>query len=568
MTDPWNPDGSADDDPVLPDGPPPPPGAAFDPDQILLDPAEVMTTETTSSSGIGMRVVAGIVGLVLLVGGIGFAVANLGEDDGSPEEAVDEFFAAIADEDVLGMLAALDPGEREAMLDPLQDFVAELERLEVLDPSFALDGVDGFDLEFRDLTYRTEEVRDGLVRVHLVTGTVTYAFESAEFPVGDFVTDTLERFEVDWDISESDADAIAAEDDDAFLAVRNGSDGWRVSIGYTIAEQARREALLAPPDPALGLVALGAETPEGAVEGFLRAATILDVEGMVARLSPNELRALHEYWPLVYDDDAVPAPEELGVNITLDRIDLRSDVDGDTALVYIDGFDVRVEADGMVFGLDVGDGCFEITGDLDALEVPEEFRGPLCQDDIDDLFEEFNAQFEQSVDGTGIGQLADGFPEIDPSRQPDLGIVTHRVDGGWYLAPMSTSMQTTVAALSVIDRAHLDAFVDIVDAFTQAFLGPVTFSDDFGLEGAFPDDAFDSPILGTPELDPETQAALEQLAQLIAPDADGAACFLDSLYFFASTQQLEELARAFREDDDPSEDARQAFDFAVQSCGG
>ena len=54
-----------------------------------------------------------------------------------------ELFEAMADEDVLGLIATLDAGERDTIAGPVEQLFDELERLEVLDDSFQLDGVDG-----------------------------------------------------------------------------------------------------------------------------------------------------------------------------------------------------------------------------------------------------------------------------------------------------------------------------------------------------------------------------------------------------------------------------------------
>lgn len=121
--------------------PPPPPPAA--PGTVDLR----SETAVRSGGGIAGRVVAGVVGAVLLVGGVAFAATQLGNDGGAgdPEAAVRAMFDAIADEDVLGLLATLEPGERDAISAPVEQLFEELERLEVLDDSFDLAGIDGID---------------------------------------------------------------------------------------------------------------------------------------------------------------------------------------------------------------------------------------------------------------------------------------------------------------------------------------------------------------------------------------------------------------------------------------
>ena len=53
--------------------------------------------------------------------------------------------AAIENEDVLGILDLLMPGEREVFKQPAIDFVSELSRLEVLSPAADLAKIEGVD---------------------------------------------------------------------------------------------------------------------------------------------------------------------------------------------------------------------------------------------------------------------------------------------------------------------------------------------------------------------------------------------------------------------------------------
>lgn len=136
MSDQFGPSDSGDDQGAMPPPPPPPPPMTPVDAPLTLD----TESEVTTKSGIGGRVVAGVAGIVLLVAGTAFAVTQLGSSGPSTaEEAVAELFDAASDEDLLGLMAALDPGERDALRGPVEDLFGELERLEVLDDSFELD---------------------------------------------------------------------------------------------------------------------------------------------------------------------------------------------------------------------------------------------------------------------------------------------------------------------------------------------------------------------------------------------------------------------------------------------
>lgn len=426
--------------------------------------------------GIGGRLVAGAVGALVLVGGVGFAAAQLGGgSDRTPEQAVEELFDAIADEDVLGVLATLDPGERDTLTSRVEGFFGELERLQVLDDSFELGGVSGVDLEFSDLTFRTEQVRDDLVRVYLTGGTASYDVNTDELPVGDFLADTFDRLGVEYrGHQDSDSDTLTPDEaDDTFLVVRDSGDGWRISIGYTAVEAARAQSGAPVPSPGSGLVPVGADSPEAAVDGFLRAAAALDVPGVVARLSPDELGALQDYWHVLVQPDDLAVVDELDVDIELTDLELRADEDGDRAQVFVDAFGVDVTADGTTGGATVADGCISLRGEaqaaLEELDV-EDPSAPLCRDDLEELAA---AAMEEMGPVSAFGFLGPDSSALDPDAEvPTIGITTAKVDGQWYVAPIGTFADTGLAVLEVLDREDLESAVDAVESFFGgAFFG-------------------------------------------------------------------------------------------------
>jgi hypothetical protein len=541
------------------------------------------------SGGIGGRIVAGAVGLVLLLGGVAFAATQIGSDDGAsdPEAAVAELFDAIADEDILGMLATLDPGERDALSRPVERFFDELERLEVLDESFELSGIAGVDLKFEDLTFRTEPVRSDLTRVYLTGGTASYSVNTDEIPIGDFLVDTFERFGVEYrGIQESDSDTMdPGEAQDSFLVVRDTGDGWRISLGYTAVEAARVAQGAPVPAAGVGLPAIGADTPEEAVEGFLQAAAGIDIEGVVARLSPGELRAVHDYWPVLVGGTDLPTAADVPADIELVDLSLRSSTDGDRAQVFIDSIGVDVVTDDFEGGATIADGCIEVRGDirdeLEAaeLELPD---GPICQDDIEALLEEA----AEEMGGTnpfgfgGLGGLAMGDGE-----GPELGITVVRIDGDWFVAPMGTWADLGLAVLETIEREDLDSMVDAVEEFFgSGFFGggmlgggfvPPGMTDDFEDFDDFDDEygyeeteveTFDG--LGDPIGGKDLDATLAEMVDVFAGDPDVAACTLEQLRLKATPNQLFELADAYQYDYEPSLEAQDVLFATLSACGG
>lgn len=557
--------------------------------ELTLETEQQVTSG--GSSGIGGRVAAGVVGVLLLVGGSVFAVTQLGSSGpASPEDAVQAMLDAAADEDVLGLLAALDPAERDALREPVEDLFDELARLEVVDDSFELNGVDGLDLEFADVTYRTEPVRDGLTRVYITGGTVTGAYDLDELPIGDFVADTLERFDVEYEGRADSETEDLVVGDEVFLAAREGDDGWRVSIGYTAAEAARLDAGL--PLPAGGITPIGAESPEGAVEGMMRAVADLELEAMVARLSPDEFGALQDYAELFLPD----AERELDAfrqefQISIEDLQLRAETDGDDGTVFVDGFTASATADGETITMSVDGECFEISGDIPA----EEFEGtpfgdgPVCADELTEFSE---SMFDAETFGTDPEfedpfAAFEGFPPFN--EVPEVGIAVHRIDGEWYVAPLESVLDAMVTGLRAIDRSHLDAMVDLVEGFIDSFT--LGFEEGFTVEDGVPLDGQEfedfeeipgseipaptttfvpgqeTPIDDREPPGPVDEAALEELVRIETAGDDPAVadCMLAELAG-APPYARWELADAYVNDYQPSFETLDHLFAAFEAC--
>lgn len=566
--DPW----SVGEPPTPPPPPPVPPG------MVSLD------SETeVRSGGRGGRLAAGALGVLLLGGGVAFAAAQVVGEDGpsSPEAAVAEMFDAIGDEDVLGMLATLDPGERDALSGPVEDLFEQLERLEVLDDSFDLTGVPGVDLEFSGLELEVQEIRSDLARVHLMGGTASYALDTDQIPVGEFLADTFDRFGIEYrGIQDSDSDVMdPSEAGDTFLVARDTGDGWRVSLGYTAVEAARLEMGAGIPTSGAGLTPIGADSPEAAVEGFLRAAAGIDIEGMVARLSPSELRAVHDYWPVLTGDAQLPTRADVPADIELVDLRLRSSTDDDRGRVFVDSIGVDVVTEDFEGGATVADGCIEVRGD-DIRETFEEAEldlpeGPICQEDIEALLEDATGEMG------GMGMLGlGGLEGLAPGagETPELGITVVRIDGGWFVTPIGTWADLGIALLETVDREDLDAMVDAVEEFFGGgFFGggmlgggfvPPGMTDDFEEFEEF--EEVGEPVGGgtAPGTGSDLDATLAEMVAVFTGDPDVATCTLDQLRMGAPTDVLWELADAYVLEYEPSAEAQEALFGALSNCGG
>ena len=385
-----------------------------------------------------------LVGVVAIVGGAAFAVTQLAGDEGSPEGAVEKLFDAIAEEDLLGVLEALPPSERDALRQPLQDLAGELKRLEILSGDLDLNNLSGLDASFEDLRFESEPLAENLATVKIVGGTSRLTTNPAELPLGDFVRDQAgESLSSARPTTET---GDVASDDSAVTVKEDGR--WYVSLWYSVAEAARKSAGAALPDFSQRVVADGGDSPQAAVEALIRGAVTLDLRRLIALLPPDEARALHDYAPLFLDEaeQAVAEIRQL-FQVDITALELAATEDGDRALVQIRKLEFDARLANGEFAVSYRDGCATLSG-------PGGEQERLCGEDLQ----------KGGVPGL-LGPLTGGdVPHLDV-EQPDLGFVTVRRDGEWYLSPTRTVIDNVTAFLKVLERDDLDQLAEFVAGF-------------------------------------------------------------------------------------------------------
>ncbi len=345
------------------------------------------------------------------------------------------------------------------------------------------------------------------------------------------------------------------------------------------------------PLPAGGLTPVGAESPEGAVEGMAQAIVDLDLKSMIARLSPDEFGALQEYAELFLGDaeaDLEAARQEF--DLSIDDLQLRSETDGDDGTVFVDGFAVTATSDGETITFAVDGECVEISGDIASadLEGTPFADGPVCADQLTEFSEEL---FDPELYGTAPDEnpfaAFEGFPPLN--EVPEVGIAVHRVDGEWYVAPLESVLDAAIAGLRAIDRSHLDAAVDIVEGFINSFSAGfdesfsvdegIALEDDFGQSDP-PLEAPD-PLLPSPSttLLPGQDGGIENRQPPGPIDYDavvegiravgGDDVFVDCMLAeleFAPPYVLWELGDSFVNDYEPSTQTQAYFFDAYELC--
>ncbi len=434
------------------------------------------------------RFVAAAVGVVAVVAAAAFAVTSLrGGSDGaeSPEAAVEALMDAIANEDVIGVLEALPPGERDALRSSVEDLAGELQRLGILSEDFDLSGVPGFDIEFEGVTLESETVGDGVSTVEITGGTTTGTSRPDELPWGETVTDVLAEQGFTFEFEEgTETEELTGLQ---VVAIEDGG-GWHVSLFYSIAEIVRAGIGEPAPDFGNGVQPDGAESPEGAVEALFQRSVDLDIEGLIALLPPDEMRVLHDYAPLFLDDaEAEIAEVRDEIDITIDDLGLEVEGDGDTRVVTLQS----VSASGMT-----PDGDFEVSFEGDCFEGT--FDGETEEFCIDEAAESLGI-FEGSL--TALGTTVTVVQE----------------DGAWFVSPTGTLFGAITALLETLepeDFEDFEGFLEDIFSFEEieefedvgSVIGP---DDDSTTTTTEPDEATTTTTSGTGTTIPDDTTTTE-----------------------------------------------------------
>jgi hypothetical protein len=422
------------DESVNPPEDPSPQGAAGEPPHVPpVVPPDPTIIETVFESRPPKRkplaYAAVVIGLIALAGGAIFFARSVGTTSGAatPEAAVQRMFDALSNEDLLGVLEVLHPAERSILSNRIKTASKELGRLKVLSSDLDLGDVRGIDLSFTGLTYRTASLDKGIAAVVLTAGRASYRVDPAASPLGEFVRGFMSGAS---NRVQTGSDDIG-RDQPVFVALQH--DGtWFVSLGYSIAEQARRDAGLQPPAFGQGVPARGASSPEEAVDQFLRAAARLDIRRLIELLPNGEAGALHDYAPLFLADvEKVAAGARKQFRMDFRTLDLSADNSGNEALVTIDKIAFGLSIPELGITADYDGTCFKAEGIENFLGSNP---GPIC--------------------GKGISGLS-GIPNLPT---PKIGIVVVRENGSWYVSPLGTWFDAMNAVFKALQPSHLEIF--------------------------------------------------------------------------------------------------------------
>ena len=429
-----------------------PPSAAV-PGPLFVPSDDAPNATVVAENSVGKRgkgkVVGGLIAVVALVGAGGFAVSRIvaGNDGGAanPTEVGTRLMDALAQEDVLGVVDLLLPGEREMMRQPLIDMVDHLKRLEIVDDTASLEKVGGLDIAFDDVQVEPKQTNVDDVSDIRITAKGTVSVDGEKVPIGRLLLDEAfggDRPDLDSDAQESDLDWKLA-------TVKN--DGrWYLSAFYSIAENIRNAEDDIPDIPESPVVAHGSDTPEGAVQSMFDAVDDLDLEALIAALNPNEAEALQRYAPM-FIDDAQRELDKLDVTVGFSDIKLTATGSGERRTVTIDAFKMHGASNGEEVTVESKDGCVAVTAT-----------------DIDMKFCKGDTSIDTAITALGLDNediqaliktVSDAFADLKP-----VGLTVQQVEGKWFLSPIGTGVDVYLAIFAALDKGEL---TDIIDGITK-----------------------------------------------------------------------------------------------------
>jgi len=357
----------------------------------------------------------------------------------------------------------------------------------VLSPELDLTALSGIDLRFDNVQLRSVPVRADVAQVFIDGGSSRASVDVATLPLGKLITD---RAPADW-LTFSDSSSTPMDSSTPIVAVKR-SGRWYVSLWYSVAENARIAAGKQMPSVADRPVPIGADSPEAAVERLVREATKLDPRTVIGMLDPEEMAALYDYAPLFLSEaesaanNVLQAASDNGFEWSIDSISLSSTSDGDLASVTLDAIDASLTSPNVNGRLTLADGKIDVEATATGVDY---FGDPFTttygvhdgcttvETDNPDMGPSFNS-CDAPEGGLGIfggGILDLPTQALSRTNTADFGVITHKVDGKWFVSPIRT---VTTAAISALQATTPDDLATAVDSITQIF------SDPFGGSGS------------------------------------------------------------------------------------
>ena len=443
-----------------------PPGGATPPPNYVAEPSKKKRGKLIAALGtVVVLVAAGTFTVVQLTGSTNDGGAA------TPEAAVQQFFTSVNKEDALGALDMVLPGERSTFLQPLKDIATQLQRVDVLDKTADLSKIGGIDINVTLTSVKADIVNGGSggdadIADVTIAGSASVSVAGAKIPIGGLLTDN--------GVTVPDASAPDTPFDSSTKSKSGGSvlaavkkDGrWYVSMFYSIAESARRDAKQDVPAAADAVKPAGAATPEKAMDAFLAAATSINVEGIIASLNPNEAEALQRYAPL-FLADAKSAINDAKRNFSIKITDASytvNKIDGTHVGVVPKTLNATITSknsfgDKQTTTIEVNDGCVTVT-------VQRAKPQNSCTIDDSQINDTVKNKIPSGGDPAKVTTLIDDIKKAFDDLSVK-GITETQVGGKWFISPIGTTFDLTLDVLKALDKTEIQTIIDDIKALNS-----------------------------------------------------------------------------------------------------
>ncbi|MGA3218647.1 MAG: hypothetical protein ABSE77_06165 [Acidimicrobiales bacterium] len=435
--------------PPPPDGPPPAFGAEAPGDgpgpEARAPEVAILPEAHRRAKGRIFLTIAAAVALVGAGTGTSLALSSSSAAGAStPAGAVTDLFTALGNSDVIGMLDAVAPGERDAIEPGLQNIFDQLKRLGVLSTGADLGDLTGLSAQYKGFTTSTDQLAPGVAAVTVTGGSVTGSVDPSQVPLASYFKDLLGAA-----LNGQPQTGTSPSTSPFVVGTEEVGGSWYVSLGYSIAINALKGGGQsgAPPAASEALQATGASTPQGAVQDLFNDVSNLDLEGLLADLPPDEMAALDAYAP-DWLPQALSAISSVkgDVSITFGNLSFTTQSLNDGTLVQVgQGMTVNVSAHGVQ--VNYANGCFTAT-----------YQGQTTH--------ECRSQESQTIDKVlqVLPPAVQSIVERISHATPDVGFVTVEENGSWFVSPTRTVLQEISASLALFQPSDIQTFISSASA--------------------------------------------------------------------------------------------------------
>ena len=423
--------------------------------------AELTEGPTSAPKRSRGKMFGALAGVVVLLGAATFAVTRINSDKSSsggassPKDVGDKLVTSLGGEDLLGVVDLLLPGERETFRQPLVDLNTQLQRLEVTSGSVNLNKVPGLAINITGPVVKVHDTNVSDISNIEVTGNASVAVNGKDVPIGKLLIETVfngKRPDVHTNANPKHFDVT--------MTTVEQSGRWYLSMLYTAATQLGKGQDI----PAKGVTAVGADTPDGALDNVITAAGKLDLASVIAGLNPNEAGALQRFAPL-FLDKAQSNIDSSKVDVKIRKAKYKVTGSGDRRQVAITAITVRAKRGSQVVEFELNKGCItgtsgtttfdtcsaKTTGDgaiggyLDSLKLPNSAELTKFVDDARKAFSDFEMH----------------------------GIVVDKVNGKWFVSPIGTGSEFVLSVLRALTRDEVNTLVNDGKAAVTGLLSSI-----------------------------------------------------------------------------------------------